>query len=330
MRAVSRTVTITGYGGVEHITVETGERPHPGPGEVCVRVVAAGLNHIEAFIRRGEFRDDITDELPHGQGSDFAGIVAELGAGVAGVRKGAEVIGHAVLTAQADHVIVPAEWLVPKPERLKWEVAGGLYLMAVTATEVMRSVQIRADDTVLISAAAGAVGALETQLVKVEGATVIGGCSERNFDYLRSVGVTPVLYGDGFADRVRAAAPRGITAFLDNYGGDAVGLGAELGVPERRIATSEQRRDIEVRAIRGEVADDMKAVARVATLIADRKLDVLISGFYPLERVAEAYDDLEKRHSRGKVVIGTDVVDDSFHTLRGARVKARDLDEARP
>lgn len=332
MRKGARSVVVNGYGGVDNLEVIQGEIPAPGPGEVLVKVVVAGINHIDAFIRQGKFRAEVTAQPPHGQGTDFAGIVVSVGSGVTSVKAKTDVIGHAVLAAQADYVVVPESFVIRKPDLLDWEVAGGLYLASVTAEELLRAVGVGKGDVLIVSAAAGAVGSLQIQLARARGATVIGTCSARNFDYLRSLGVTPVLYGDGIADRIRQASPTSPTAYIDNYGSNAHELAAELGISARRVATSDDRKALEVRGVLGQDSDgaDMRIVATIAQSIADHQLSLLISGFYPMEDIQAAYDDLEKLHSRGKVVIGMEPVNYPYQRVRATGQKARDLAEQRP
>lgn len=302
------------------------ERPRPGRGEVLVEVLAAGVNHMEAFIRQGLFDSDHSAVFPMRQGTDFSGVVVGLGEGVTDLRLRAEVVGHALVGSHATHVVVPRENLVAKPASVSWEVGGALFLAGVAAWRAIEQTHVGSGDTVLVSAAAGGVGSLEIQLAKLRGATVIGTCGERNFDYLRQIGVKPIVYGDGIADRIRAAAPQGVTVFLDNFGGDNAALAEELGIESARFHSSDDRKEIELRAVwpSPETARrDTEILGELVALVRDQKLRVLVSGFYPYGFVQDAFDDLEKRHSRGKIVLGMNPVD-------AKRVlKARDVHDAR-
>lgn len=325
----ARAVEFERFGGAEVLELVDIDMPEPGDGEVLVEVVTAGINHIEAFVRAGRLGDDLPSSLPQRQGSDFAGIVRAVGAGVTGVKRGAEVLGHVARGAQATHLVVPASQLVLKPRDLTWEVAGSLFLAGVVAADIVDELRLGADDTVVISAAAGGVGSIEAQLAMAQGARVIGTCGERNRDYLRSLGIRPVVYGDGVVERIRAEAPNGVTAFIDNFGQDGHELAAALGVPTQRYRSSDDRKRLEVAALRedadaGDVAQRTRQLQRLADLAAKHSLSLLVSGFYPFEQVREAYDDLEKLHARGKIVLGMQPVN-RFTTL-----KARELDESRP
>jgi NADPH2:quinone reductase len=297
----------------------------PGTDEVVVEVVTAGISHIDAFLRAGR-EQDWGEEFPRRSGSDFAGIVLACGPGVQGWTPGTEVVGHVRSGAQATHLTVSTTALVRRPRTVPWEVAGGLYLAAATALDTLDSLSIGSADTVVISAAAGGVGSVEAQIAAHLGARVIGTCGDRNFDYLRQLGIIPIRYGEGIADRIRKAAPQGVSAFVDNFGQDGRELADELGVPASRFRSSAERRDVELRLLRDDsesMAHGTALLERAVALAARRAFTLLISGFYPLGRVADAYADLQRLHSRGKVVLGTHPVN-PFPII-----KARDVVESR-
>ncbi|GAA0962888.1 NADP-dependent oxidoreductase [Frigoribacterium faeni] len=331
MSRSGKTVEFDRYGDVDELHFVPQEMPVPGDDEVVVEVVCAGLNHIENFIRLGDFADRLPLEFPARQGSCFAGIVKKRGSAVRDFSVGAEVIGHAIGGgAHATFVTVPASSIVTKPPHVSWEVAGGLYLAGVTAYDVVRSLHLGTGDVVVITAAAGGVGHIECQLALAAGAKVIGTCSPPNHDYLRSIGVTPITYGDGLQQRIEEAAGRPVTAFIDNFGGDNPDLAEALGVAPSRFSSSEHRLDLEVRYIRPERDDAEPAMilAALAKLIAENKVRVLISGFYPFDYIAQAFDDLAEKHSRGKVVVGMQPVETGARSHWYLSGKARSTHEA--
>ena len=312
-------------GDVDVLEMRALRLPVPRQHEVTVEVICAGISHIDGFIREGKESEWAEEPWPRRSGTDFAGIVVAVGDGVTAFRPGAEVIGHVRSGAHATYLNVPDAALVAKPKSVTWETAGGLYMAGATALDTLDELKIGPDDTVVISAAAGGVGSIEAQLALYRGATVIGTCGDRNFDYLRQLGIKPVRYGEGIADRIRRAAGGQVTALIDNFGQDGHTLAAELGVHASRYRSSADRRDIELRLLR----DDPESIARGTvllqrlTLLAQaRVFTLLISGLYPLDDITEAYRDLQKLHSRGKVLLGTHLV----NTFR--IVKARDVYEA--
>ena len=226
------------FGGIDVLRVEEVERPVPGDGQVLVRVKAAGINPSEAVIRTGAVAKLFPSTFPSGQGSDLAGVVEEAGAGAGGFSPGDEVIGFSnTRSSQAELVLVEVGDLTRKPEKVSWKVAGGLFVAGTTAWGAVHAVQPKEGETVVISGAAGGVGSLAVQLARRTGATVIGLASQSNHEWLKSHGVIPVAYGDGVADRIRAAAPAGVDAFIDTYGDGYVELALALGVAAERIDT---------------------------------------------------------------------------------------------
>lgn len=312
------------YGDADVLQRRSEPLTPPGTGEVTVEVITTAINHMEAFLRNGRESTWSDDPWPRRSGSDFAGIVVAAGPD-SGLRIGTQVIGHVRRGAHATHLTVPAAALVAKPANLLWEVAGALYLAGATALDTLDQLRIGPGDTLVVSAAAGGVGSIEVQLAKHRGARVIGTCGERNFDYLRQLGIIPVRYGEGIADRIRRVAGGPVTAFVDNFGKDGRDLAEDLGVPEARYRSSADRREVELSLLQEDaesVAHGTAQLARLARLADAGAFRLLISGLYPLDDIVEAYEDLAHLHSRGKVVLATRPVT-TYRT-----VKAREIHEA--
>lgn len=304
---MARAVKFDRYGGIEELQVVEVPTPKAGPGRVVVEVVAAGINPGEGLIRTGALHDRWPATFPSGEGTDFAGRVVDIGSGVGGVSIGDEVLGFTDERAShATHVVVPAEQVTPKPAGLTWDVAGSLYVAGTTAFAAVRAVAARQGDTVVVSGAAGGVGSIAVQLLRVRGATVLGIASEANHDWLRKVGALPVAYGAGLIDRIRAAAPDGVDAFIDTFGADYVELAVELGVPVERIDTIINFAAAEKYGVKTEgnaAAGTIDVLAELAGLAAAGTVEVPIAAVYPLDKVQEAYRELEQRHTRGKIVL---------------------------
>jgi NADPH:quinone reductase-like Zn-dependent oxidoreductase len=303
-----RAVRFEHYGGVEVLDVVEVDAPRPGKGQVVVRVEAAGINPGEASIREGLLRDRWPATFPSGQGSDLAGVVTEVGSGVDGVSVGDEVIGYTDERAShAELVAIDADHLTRRPGAVPWEVAGSLYVVGATAFAAVRAVGLREGDVVVVSGAAGGVGTLVVQLARNAGATVVALASEDHHDWLREHGALPVTYGDGVAERIREAAGGQVDAFIDLFGSGYVELAIELGVAPERIDTiadvEAPERHPGVKTDGNMAGASPETLAELAALISEGRLEVPIARVYPLADVREAYTELERRHTLGKIVL---------------------------
>lgn len=307
---MTRAVRFDEYGDVDVLRVVDVARPVPGPGQALVRVAAAGVNPGEAAIRQGLLHDRWPATFPSGQGSDLAGVVDEVGDGVDRVAVGDQVIGFTHdRDSQAELVVVDADHLVPKPAGVSWEVAGSLFVAGTTAWATVHAVAPRRGETVVVSGAAGGVGSIAVQLAAATGARVIGLASEPHDAWLRDHGVVPVAYGAGVEDRIRAAAIGGaVDAMIDTYGGGYVELAIELGVPPDRIDTIMDWVAAERHGTKTDgnmVGARPEVLSELAQLVDEGRLDVPIARVYPLDEVREAYREVERRHTLGKIVLVT-------------------------
>ncbi|MEV5953907.1 NADP-dependent oxidoreductase [Streptomyces sp. NPDC051987] len=302
-----RAVRFHGYGGIEVLRVEEVPRPAPGPGQVLVEVRAAGIQPGEVMIREGARHGRWPATFPSGQGSDLAGVVVEAGPEVRGFAVGDEVLGFTHQRASHAELVVAEDVnLVSRPEGLAWDVAGSLYVAGTTAYATVFAVDPLPGDTVVVSGAAGGVGSLAVQLARRRGATVIGLASERNHAWLADHGIVPVSYGAGAAERVRRAAGGSVDAFIDTFGDGYVEMAVELGVRPERINTIRDwsaAGKVGARTYGEGSAACAVVVGELARLAARGELDVPIAGTYPLERVQDAFRDLEGRHVQGKIVL---------------------------
>src|SRR4051794_8365148 len=304
-----RAVRFDRYGGVDELYVADVPVPAAGPGEVVVAVRAAALNPGETPIREGRFEAMWPATFPSGQGTDFAGTVHEVGEGVADVAVGAEVVGWTERrAAQAEYVAVPADHLVPKPAGVSWEVAGGLYVAAGAAWAGVTTVDPRAGETVVVSGASGGVGIVTVQLALERGARVVALASPAHRDLLAGFGATVVDYRpqDRLAERIQAAAPEGVAAWIDTFGGGYVDLAVGLGVPPQRINTiadvdAAQRTGAQ--RVGTHDVTDAAVLAQLLDRVADGRIVLPVAATYPLDKVRDAVRELEQRHTQGKIVL---------------------------
>jgi NADPH:quinone reductase-like Zn-dependent oxidoreductase len=306
---MSRAVIQESFGGPEVLEVRDVKEPHAGPGEVRVRVSAAGLNPVDWKIAGSAVaaqRYGIT--LPAGFGNDLAGVVDEAGDGVTGFAPGDRVYGGARAAAVADYALLRpgTDPLLHTPDGLDDITASTLVIAGRTADAVVSAIGVRAGDTVLIGGAAGGVGVFAVQLARRAGARVIGTASQETFGFLRDLGAEPVAYGAGLAGRVRTLAPEGVTAAADLVGTETATAALELGVPAGRIATIAAASPPDgVRATGGRDATP-GALERIAAAIVAGEFVVPIAATFPIERTREAVELQRAGHVHGKVVITLD------------------------
>ena len=301
-----RAVKFDKYGGIDVLHVDEVVVPVPHDDQVLVNVKAAGINPGEASIRQGLFAKQWPATFPSGQGSDFAGVVEKVGEQVKNFKAGDEVIGFSEgRSSQAEYVTVAADHLVRKPAHVSWEEAGSLYVVGTTAYAAVKAVGLSKGETLVVSAAAGGVGSIVLQLAHDIGARVIGLASERNHQWISKHGGIPVSYGEGMLERIRAAEPK-IDAFIDTYGHGYVDLALALGVKPERIDTIidfEAAQKYHVRTDGNAQGSKASVLAELADLIDKGQLEIPIAKVYNLNDVRDAYQELEKRHTHGKIVL---------------------------
>jgi NADPH:quinone reductase-like Zn-dependent oxidoreductase len=317
----SRAVQYARYGGPEVLEIVEREDPQPGPGQVRLAVRAASVNPIDWKMRGGGMASSDAPRQPVIPGVDVAGTVEAVGEGVTAFGVGDEVLGNARGGAYAEKALADAARLTAKPEGLSWEVAGSLPVVATTAYRGLALLGLgEGDETtgkvLVITGASGGVGGVATQLAVARGITVIGSASERHQDDVKALGATPVVYGEGFADRVRsvtdhvdagreAERSRTIDAAFDTAGKGALGdLVALTGSADRVITIADpeaQQHGVRFTAggdgeVEGALADFVEQVAAGTY----RAPEVVV---YPLEAAAQAQEDNRTGAVSGKLVL---------------------------
>ncbi len=304
---MSQAIRYTRYGDPDVLSLEEVATPEPGPGQVRVAVRAVGVNAFDWKVRKGLFAQGRPLAAPAGTGLEFAGTVDALGPGVEGWRVGQAVLGRVPTGAAATHVLAAAADLVAKPDGLSFEEAAALPVGIETATRILRLLDLKPGQTLLIHAVAGGVGLVAAQLARARGASVVGTASARHHAFLRELGVRPVEYGEGQAERIRAAAPDGVDAVLDASGRGVLPLSIELaGGPEHVVTIADPRAaEYGVRFSGGgdravPVAQDF---AEVFPLVASGAVRVPVARAFPLAQAGDAQRMSEEGHLLGKIVL---------------------------
>ncbi|GII34772.1 NADP-dependent oxidoreductase [Planotetraspora mira] len=294
------------FGGPEVLQLKEVEEPHAGPGEVRIAVQAIGVNPVDFKVRRGWFEDFTPTPLPSVPGVEAAGIVDEVGEGVTGFVLGDEVVGWVNGGAYAEHARMAT--VIHKPAEVSWEQAVALPQAGETADRVLRELDFKKGETLLLHGAAGVVGALAVQLAVARGGNVIGTASPANHDYLRGLGAVPVAYGEGLVERVRAVAPQGVDAVFDAAGFGALPDSIKLRGGTDRIVTiadmGAQKLGVVMSPAASTTPEEVAAVIGAQLRgVADGTLRVRIDEVLPLAEAAKAQQKSEGGHARGKLVL---------------------------
>ncbi|MET8453313.1 NADP-dependent oxidoreductase [Streptomyces sp. NPDC005209] len=305
-------ISYSRYGGPEVLEYGEVRDPKVGPDQVLVKVCAAAVNPVDWKCREG-YLDGVLDAVfPVIPGWDVSGVVVQPGAAVTEFSVGDEVIGYVredflSRGTFAEYVAAPVRTLARKPRNLSYEEAAGLPLAGLTAYQVlMKVLEVKRGETVLVHAAAGGVGSIAVQLAHHVGARVIGTAGEHNHDFVRSLGADPVTYGGGLAERVRGLAPEGVDAAFDTIGGDTMKTSANLLAPEGRLASIA---DPDVVSYGGRycfVRPDTEDLGRLGELAEQGVVSVHVSETFPLERTADAQRLNQEGRTRGKIVVTVD------------------------
>jgi len=326
-----RAVQIRHFGGYEELEVSQQPTPVAGPGQVVVRVRAAGINLADTLIRRNRYA--VTPDLPLVLGNEVAGTVHDVGSTVRGIRVGARVAAPLFFPGgysggYADYATVDAGLVVPLPNAVGFEEATALMIQGLTALYLTRHISPRGK-TVLVNAAAGGVGSLLIQLLKRAGAKKIiaGASTQQKLDFAKSWGAdVGVIYTqpdwvtrarwatDGVGpdivyESVGGAVTKGCLEVLAP-GGDLVIYGAlniqsfDLGVPEL-LGLIFKNQSLTGFAVMPLLTREtlLASLAELFQLAAAGELKVKVGGSYPLERAGEAHRTLEERGSIGKLVL---------------------------
>jgi NADPH2:quinone reductase len=320
-----KVVRVHQHGGPEVLEVEELPTPAPGAGEALVRVETSGVNFFDIRQRTGDFK---VSALPIGLGMEGAGMVEALDPDTDGLRVGDRVAWHWQQGSYATHVLVSLDEVVPVPDQVSTQVAASVMLQGLTAHALACSAYAaQPGETCLVHAAAGGLGGLLTQIVKIRGARVIGSVSDgRKVEEARRVGADDVIvYGDdGVAEEVRSLTNgSGVDVVYDGVGKETFFAGLEALKPRGYMILFGQASGAVppidthllqhgggrflTRAAFGQyVTDRAGLLSRSNELfkwIAAGKLRVRIAETYELDHAAKAHEALSSRTVSGKLLL---------------------------
>ncbi|MEU7061719.1 NADP-dependent oxidoreductase [Streptomyces sp. NPDC046197] len=278
----ARTGPYTGYGGPEVLTVSQVAAPEPGPGQLRIRVRAAAVNPIDVRIRAGMMQGVFPVDFPMVPGWDVAGVVDEVGEGAA-FSVGEEVFGVATVGGYSEYALLDRPFA--KPRELSFETAAAMITVGEAAYRALEHLGVREGQTLLIHGAGGSVGTVAVQLASARGITVVGTVAEEDIERVTGLGAVAVRYGDGWLERVRAAAPDGVDAVFDASGAgvlpDSVAL---VGDADKVITIADPAAARHGVLFTGTDPADRfpQALPQLAHLIAAGRLDLPLWRTYPL------------------------------------------------
>jgi NADPH:quinone reductase-like Zn-dependent oxidoreductase len=296
-----KAVRFSQFGGPEVLQVVDLPDPHPGAGQVRIAVRAAGVNPSDWKKRQGL----MDGELPQTLGYEAAGVVDELGPGVAAVAVGDRLFGFSAEGAAQAELAVLSHY-APIPASLDFAGAAALPAAVETATRALDQLGVGSGSTLLINGASGTVGSAAVQLAVVRGARVIGTASPANHSYLRSLGAAPVAYGEGLAGRVRALADSGVDAALDIAGSGVLPELIELADGPGHVLTVADfagARQHGVRFSSGDAGRAVYVIGEIGGLIEAGRFSLPVAQTFSLAEVAEAHRVGEQGHVHGKLVL---------------------------
>jgi NADPH:quinone reductase-like Zn-dependent oxidoreductase len=297
-----RALQFTAYGSPEDLEWNDAPVPHAGSGQIRIAVRAASVNAIDWKTLAGSLSGGQPLVGTGYLGYDAAGVVDEVGQGVTGVSVGDDVLGRGTNT-QAEYAVLDS-WAA-KPSSIDWAVAAAAGVAGETSERGLRLLDVKTGDTLFVDGGAGGVGAVAVQMAAARGASVIASSSDANQDYLREIGATPVRYGEGMVDRVRAAAGGPADAVFDVAGKTPVEELIRLAIEPAQVVSIANFAAGEAGArVTGGGADShpMEALAQVAELLAQGKLVIKVQTF-PFDRAADAHRIIQSGHVRGKLVL---------------------------
>lgn len=303
-----RAVRYSQYGDAEVLTVSEVPLEKPGPGQIRVRVRASGVNPIDWKKRRGLMAGGQPLSGSTGTGLDFAGVVDAVGEAAGEFSVGDRVAGGVAVGAAADYVLVDPDEIVPLADHVDFVTGAAINGAGTTAIRVLAYAKVDKGKTLLLHAATGGVGSFATQLAVARGVTVIGTTSATNRDYLASLGAIPVLYGDGWEERVREVASGPVHAVIDAAGRGVIEGSLSLVVPGGPIVTIADFQASGPGVLftsTGEPGFE-NSLQEAVSAVEKGTVVIPIAKTFPLEEVADAQRLSETGHVRGKIVLTND------------------------
>ena len=307
-KPMMRAVIIHQYGGPEMLKVEDVPRPEPKENEVLVRVIAAGVNPVDAIIREGTYAKEFGTHLPLVPGYDIAGVVEKAGVKITRLKVGDAVYGYVLWGGgYAEYAVATEGEVSPKPKSLSFAAAAAVPLVALTAWQALiDTAKLGAGQTVLIHGGSGGVGTMAIQIAKARGARVIATASTPNQDLLKELGADVTI--DYTKTKFEDAA-KDVDVVLDSVGKDTLARSYTVVKKGGFIATLVSRLDqteLDKHGIRGasiSVKPNADELAKITKLIEAKRIRPVVTQMLPLAEAVKAQEQAATHHTRGKIVL---------------------------
>lgn len=296
------------YGGPEVQGYFTAPVPSPGPGQLLVKVHTCGLNPADIKVRSGRRAGVFDVVFPMAMGREVAGTVVALGTDAAGFTVGQAVFGSpsAGIGGLAEYALLDAGAAAPVPSGLSLEQAAGVPVAVGTTLDVFDHLILSPGDVFVVIGAGGGVGSVTCQLAVARGLRAVGVASAAKHDLVAGLGAVAVTSGEGWVERVRAAAGGPVTALLDMVGGEVLHEALDLCGDETQLVSIAD--PVQAGTVGGSGVARRRtseAYAAAARLLLDGAVSPLIR-VEPFSRAAEAYTEIERGHVAGKIIVTLD------------------------
>jgi NADPH:quinone reductase-like Zn-dependent oxidoreductase len=301
-----KAIRIHEFGGPEVLKYEDIHEPQPGPGEIRIKIIASGVNPIDWKIRRGLI-GGVT--LPMIVGLDVAGIVDAVGQGGVFFKPEEEVFAKVSIGegGYAEYTVVHSSQVALKPKSIGFVESAAIPTAGLAAWQSIFDIAgLEKGQSVLIHGAAGGVGTFAVQFAKWKGAYVIGTASEKNAEFLKSIGADEVIdyKNQRFEDLVS-----NVDVVLDTVGGDTFERSWSVLKPGGFLVSTVASipegapEKYGVRAKTLMTQSDGKELAQIAAIIDEQKIKPVVTNVFPLTDARKAHEMSESLHARGKIVL---------------------------
>jgi len=307
-KPMMKAIVVHEYGGPEVLKYEDVPRPEPKENEALVRVIAAGVNPVDALIRTGKYAKFFGTTLPLIPGYDIAGIVEKTGAKITKVKAGDSIYAYVLWGGgYAEYAVATEGEATAKPKSLNYIEAAAVPLVALTAWQALiDTAKLSAGQTVLIHGGSGGVGSMAIQIAKARGAKVIATASTSNQELLKQLGADVAI--DYTKTKFEDVA-KDVDVVLDSVGKDTLarsyGVVRKGGIIATLVAEPDQA-ELDKHGIRGaaiSVKPNASELAEITKLIEEKKIKPVVSQVLPLTEAVKAQEQAATHHTRGKIVL---------------------------